>query len=299
MPLAGDVKFQKYITVLFDILNQREHLAKLARLPESMEEQSEFTSAARKSIGTVNDLRDGFLKYYDSYHDRERSNFDHPFPNDSSKELFNNLTLYQKPKFQFFSDTILVYTPVFSDNGEPFLSSVLGTILSSATMMLVSLAEGVPVRGGIDIGIGTECFGEEIYGPVLSSVHWLESEVAQYPRIVVGSGLREYLDMILSTSRSNNTSELWRKRGNFIINIGDFIARDIDGVYFIDFMSPTSLDLILQKETLSKSIDQAREFVASSYEGFVKNGDRKLALRYGWLREYMNNRYAQYRKSRL
>jgi hypothetical protein len=43
-----------------------------------------------------------------------------------------------------------------------------------------------------------DIFPNEVYGPGLVSAHVLESEVAQYPRVVVGPGLMRYLAALQS-----------------------------------------------------------------------------------------------------
>jgi hypothetical protein len=50
------------------------------------------------------------------------------------------------------------------------------------------------VRGGIDVGLGLEIFDGEYYGRALVEAYRLESNEAQYPRVLVGSGLTRYLD---------------------------------------------------------------------------------------------------------
>ena len=62
---------------------------------------------------------------------------------------------------------------------------------------------GIPVRGGIDIGVGVDLYPNEVYGPVAASAYKLESEVADYPRIVIGSGLLDYVLWLESTRGSD------------------------------------------------------------------------------------------------
>ena len=71
-------------------------------------------------------------------------------------------------------------------------------LLGLSVLSLASSAHELPWRGGIDVGIGTQIFPHEVYGPVLLSACKLESTVAEWPRLVVGRGL---LDSLAFTER--------------------------------------------------------------------------------------------------
>ena len=46
-------------------------------------------------------------------------------------------------------------------------------------MMLISLGNGIPLRAGLDVGLGLRgMFPNEVYGPVSVSSYRLESEIA-------------------------------------------------------------------------------------------------------------------------
>lgn len=53
-------------------------------------------------------------------------------------------------------------------------------------------------RAGVEVGLGTELDNGEIYGPVLYKAYELESKVAEYPRIVVGKELINYLTTLVN-----------------------------------------------------------------------------------------------------
>src|SRR5207247_7066663 len=57
-------------------------------------------------------------------------------------------------------------------------------------------AHGISWRAELDVGIGMEIFPNEVYGPVLVSAYTLESTVAEYPRLVIGRGLFDYLTFL-------------------------------------------------------------------------------------------------------
>ena len=49
---------------------------------------------------------------------------------------------------------------------------------------------------GVEVGLGTELDNGEIYGPVLYKAYELERELPEYPRIVVGRELINYLTQL-------------------------------------------------------------------------------------------------------
>ena len=55
------------------------------------------------------------------------------------------------------------------------------------------VAVGVPIRGGVEVGLGVEMFEHEYYGRVLVDAYLIESTAADYPRVLVGPRLLNYL----------------------------------------------------------------------------------------------------------
>ena len=60
-------------------------------------------------------------------------------------------------------------------------------------LMLTELAEGILFRGAIEAGICAELSGSDLYGQAIARAYALESDVAVYPRIVVGGHLMDYV----------------------------------------------------------------------------------------------------------
>lgn len=71
---------------------------------------------------------------------------------------------------------------------------VYGCFNACCMLHLLALSLKRPIRGGIDVGLGIDLTDDEVYGPVLERAHFLESKVADYPRIVLGDDLTAYLD---------------------------------------------------------------------------------------------------------
>jgi hypothetical protein len=143
-----------------------------------------------------------------------------------------------------------------------------------------------PIRGGIDVGLGLDIGVDEFYGPALERAHHLESRVADYPRIVVGNELWDYLN-------ATETQKSKTKFGEAAAEIAHFnkifITEDYDGNRILDFMGqytaqqfPTSL-----RREISKKIDNyiTKQALAAQLE---KND--KFMSRYHKLRTYFDGR---------
>src|SRR5947209_11171441 len=88
------------------------------------------------------------------------------------------------------------------------------------------MAQGQVYRGGIDVGVGAEIEPGEIYGSALSRAVELESQVAQYPRIVIGDELMTYLIETTHLPGSDNTTRYIKGMAGKCL---DLITADVDG----------------------------------------------------------------------
>jgi hypothetical protein len=105
-------------------------------------------------------------------------------------------------------------------------------------LMLSCLAEGIPLRGAIEVGMGVEMDGQELSGQVMVSCHELESRLAQTIRIVVGPAL---LSMVEQGRRlSESDSRYYREDRNLSNLVASFTKRDpTDGLYVLDYLAVT------------------------------------------------------------
>ena len=64
---GAEVWVGQYVVLFTDVLNQRDAIRRLERLPENAAEKTEYIRALKNSKGKVNGLRDfmqGFFKFY-------------------------------------------------------------------------------------------------------------------------------------------------------------------------------------------------------------------------------------------
>ena len=149
----------------------------------------------------------------------------------------------------------------------------------------------MPIRGAIDVGLGIECWGNEIYGPVLVQVHDLEQNVAQLPRIVVGDGLVQYMRYAGAQWQGSDIADRFRCKTVKLCR--EMVSNDRDGVNFVDFLGKTARMIYAADAHFPDDAKKALEFVAREHERFVQACDQKLAERYGRLRCYPFTRLSE------
>jgi hypothetical protein len=107
-------------------------------------------------------------------------------------------------------------------------------------MSLEALAQGGRAwRAGLDVGIGMEIFPNEVYGPVLLSAYQLESAVAEWPRVVLGRGLLDYLDFL---ERLSPTDSLDAFTARMAVGAKEFICTSDDGWPMLHILSPAVMN---------------------------------------------------------
>lgn len=182
--------FGYYMIACFDVLGQSGKLLEMARQPP--DSKAKAVESLRETAGVVLRIRDHFKQFFEA--DTE---FSASLPPDVRKYLFD----HTKPRLiQWgFSDTYIVAIPITNDDKvSATVAGIYRTLCAASTMWLISLGEGNPLRGGIEIGLAIDIEPTEVYGPALVEAHRLESKVADYPRIVVG---RECVRFLRQTSR--------------------------------------------------------------------------------------------------
>jgi hypothetical protein len=144
------------------------------------------------------------------------------------------------------------------------------------------LAQGIPWRGGIDVGIGMEIFANEVYGPVLLSAYSLESTAAEYPRVVIGRGLINYLEFV---HRLPPAEPLDAFAASMAGGAKEFICTSDDGWPMLHFLSPAVMKApgnhLQNKQT-------AHNWIREQVKRHWSATDDKLFRRYSRLLHYFD-----------
>lgn len=285
---------QNYIVAMIDILGQKEKLKEHQFLTETEEGQAllrtpegrrRFEVASQETYGRVLDLQENFKKQQEIYY---RSISENKGIQCLSKE--DRLAvedIVTSVSFKFFSDTIVIYAPLTSENELKTRFNIASILNACAQLMYYNFAQGIFFRGGIDIGIGIEFPNNNgVYGLVLNKAYNLESNIAQYPRLVVGGQLRK---LIRSKERKTKYSEFCEGLNNRLDGFSNsIIAKDKDGEYIIDFLGKGLADIALNFDVprSQKYVMDAVLEIAKQYNMFLNQGNTKLCGRYTLLKEY-------------
>jgi hypothetical protein len=199
-----------YCAAFIDILGQRDALGGQGWLPamKSSADQATFDEILKTNIGPILKLQ------------RDAENLvgamltkpDSPFRMALAEELRDiwDQVFRKQVKTQYWSDGLVRFACLGGDNAKSAVNSILEIINFSGLLCFLGLAQHRPVRGAIEGAWGTEIRDGQLYGPVVSNAYELESEVAQYPRIIVGHRVVGFLEEVLSVQSDDPLSQLNR-----------------------------------------------------------------------------------------
>ena len=156
-------------------------------------------------------------------------------------------------------------------------------ITAAGFSMLLNMALKVPIRGAVEIGFGWELKRGELFGPALSRANYLEKNVAQWPRVVLGPNLVSFLRSCMEST--GTTIEAKSNKGTATLCQG-LVQRDVDGIPFVHYLGPGFRRNESDVKTLGPSISDGLQFVRQQHQRFAEKPDQKLAMRYAQVRSY-------------
>ena len=282
-----------YIIALIDVLGQKTLLEKHRYLTETVEGRASLTTARglaefrRVQDDTYNrvlELRRVFEKALMEF---QKKTVDSRHKNKLSPEDQAKIDDIAKPmSYQFFSDTIIIYAPLESRDEVKMRYRIAATFFACMGTMFISFGRGTFFRGGVEIGIGTE-FPKKggIYGLALNDAYYLENEVANYPRIVVGKKL---VGLVQGKERKASYNKFFTGLNNRLDGFcNSSIAKDKDGNYIVDFLGRLFADICMNTPGRKNEeyICEGVKSIADQYNRYF-NKDQKLSQRYELLKDY-------------
>jgi hypothetical protein len=268
------------LVAFVDLLGQREELAKLAALPHTAESRPAVEQGLRRTAARVVRTRKAFGDYFRVAATNRQSLRGLTPSQVTEYNRMRSLTFHQIG----FSDSFAISVPLRETPEFGAATAAVGVwaaLYGLTGMSLASLAEGVPLRAGIDVERGIDIFENEVYGPALVNAYQLESRAAQYPRSVVGDGLLRYLDYLEGQPQTNKWSGIPKTLAprcrRLICQAPD------DGRHMLHMLSDDILTLG-QKFTEPASI--ANKWAREERDRFDQEGNDKLAGYYARLVKY-------------
>ena len=269
-----NLRLGHHLVALLDVLAQRDRFRSL-RLPKNADDEAEVKEVLKQTAGFVIDLRKIFRTQFEVF--------------ESGASMGGYTKEPIRPRFVGFSDSFVTSVPLRNDGGDLVpVVTVFSALSAAAIVMLTSLASKHPLRGGIDVGLATEIGPEEIYGTALERAYLLEHEVAQYPRIVIGEGLWNYLSAALTQFGTSKTP-IAKAITAIIQKIIGLIVTDEDGKRILDYLGPVVVENSAP-EHKEYRVYPASAFLLAEQDRLVAQGNAKLIERYASFRTYFESR---------
>jgi hypothetical protein len=270
-----------YCVSFIDLLGLKDEFEDQDLLPrfESAEEKAKFINKLRNTLGRIKALQrasDRLLKAALEYRSpfREKLQATDKRTYDQAKEV--HLTR------QRWSDGLVYFTPLMDGDVKCPINGVYTQLVATGGLCFLGLAVRLPLRGSIDVAWAAEMNAGELYGAAVAKAYELENRVAQYPRIVVGPRVVDYIIRIKKDTASDVYSEYSRRIANLCY---DMLALDSDGYHFVHYLSD-AFHRIATGEIHQQTYQDSMKFIVEQCERWSRERNTKLAFRYNRLLSY-------------
>lgn len=283
----NDFPICTYCVIFIDLMGHKRFLAELGRCADLAERQKR-----------VDEISDPLRRFKDGIRQRvnealcDTRNIIREKVRGEGQEAMLNMVDGVSFGVQQFSDSTLVYVKMNSLASFVALLMILEFV---AFRMLDCIGSGIPLRGGISIGQGWEVDENCLCGKAIEEAYNLESKVSNWGRVTVADSvvneLRGLKSFCENTPRCNFGELIWP--------LWKMICKDIDGVWFLDYLNPAVEELYKREhfdvDWVMERIQRGKEFIdrkIGEFSGLASSDfeSARLALRYEIMREYWISR---------
>jgi hypothetical protein len=281
---SHEIRGGVYVVAFFDVLGRANALRPLIEIRDDPQHpilvQREMNRVAR----ILTQFRSDIQRFFRS----AKIDLTESVPADAPNDLVEFAKDYQSPKIkiQGFSDTIVVYVPLSTLAGHTSLRTVPLLLISVANTMLLSFARGFAVRGAIDMSWGIEIFEGEIYGPALLSACTLETNSADWSRVILGRGIQRLLNTFIPLGAK---SAYDAANVEYAKLLSTFAFSDVDGQMAVDFLGPSLLKFIGEPDSDSAPLIDAAHVTLEQLHDEASGTERHARILGGAL-DYFENR---------
>jgi len=280
--MAKTVNTGYYFVAFIDIVGQRDRLKRWVKLPRNDDERENVARILQDTSEYVKELRGQFDTYF-KVAGRPTGLLDHLKPEQRAWAEQRKKTILWR---RGYSDSYFMTVPCWYESSWGAHSlAIYNSLFSICGLFVWALAKQRPIRGAVEVGLGTEISKEEVYGPVNVRVFELEKD-AGYPRIKVGNGLLNHLDDL--EKRCPDSLE-GRHTKHSIQGCRNLVTTDHTDILILDPMGEGVKSVSGAVDP--KMVKLAYEFIVSQEECFGHT-DEKLHGYYGHLRRYCESRLA-------
>lgn len=182
------------------------------------------------------------------------------------------------------SDSLIMTLPLLVTIGLAPLKSIYGVLGACGSSMLASLNYKFAFRGAVEIG---PCIFDpksgEVYGSALNDAVRYEKD-ADWPRIVVGPALINYLDDCIKLPAEPMASKINASIAQKCLSL---IAQDESGIYFVDYLG-NGFEELQKLQNTQKIIDTAYKYINTQTEKY--GADDKIGAKYIKLKKYFESK---------
>jgi hypothetical protein len=280
-----DWTIHNYCVAFIDLLGQRDAMRGqgLFKGFESAEQECAFKSVIRNSVGAIYRLQ---KSAEDLIAPALTPNPNSPRRAALPPALHAEWDEMQRTevKTQRWSDGLVCFASLGDLKIKCRMNSVYTIFALSGSLCFMGLATKRPLRGGIEVAWGVELHKGELSGPAVARAYELESEVAQYPRIVVGPEAMRYLEAHAANPGQEPLSLYERDLARLCLSM---LARDPDGHWILHYLGETFQNLFT-RDNHFKFYTSARKFIVEQLEQHRGLGNVKLETRYTTLLSYFD-----------
>jgi hypothetical protein len=283
---------ETYVLAFIDILGQKQELNKLNQDSLSHKETQKIF---QKTAGKVLDLRDELNKNFEEF-----ESFIHL---EHKQEFKKEILPFNKLQISSLSDLITGFTSLEKRDNPMFLYSLAleGFLLSVGFTFINLLAKDIKVRGAIDIGVAVKVDQNEIYGQPLNWAYHLESNVADYPRILISGRTIKFLQNSYEKLNKELNTKYYKYsqsvayedfEPNFNKNylnekVSKLIAQDKDGNYILNYLGSAFIKHI-KRGKAEQTVINAYKNLQVEFNKHQINSNTKLMSRYEKAIEYFH-----------
>jgi hypothetical protein len=275
------LKIGNYCVSFVDLLGQRLEYEKEGRLPDfkSAEEKEQFIKKLRDTIGRIDALQGSSNTFLNAALDYKSPRREELQPD--LKRTYDEMKKVHL-KQQRWSDGLVYFVSLMEGDVKCPMCGVYTVFVATGGLCFLGLASKIPLRGSIDIAWAAELHEGELYGAAVAKAYELESQVAQYPRIVVGPRAVHYLIANINNSSSDIYSKFNRELAKICYGM---LAQDCDGYHFVHYLGDV-FHQIATKGVHQELYQDSMKFVLEQCKKWRDERNTKLSLRYNQLLSY-------------
>ncbi len=282
--LDSELLASNYCVSFIDLLGQRIALQGQGLLPQSEDERKKFDAALNESVGAITKLQSQSEAMLQGILNPKLETSVQATLTIEQQATWDEIRL-AKVKTQRWSDGLVSFVCLSDKEVKCSMNSVFGLLGLAGTLCLLGLASRCPVRGAIEVAWGVELHASELYGAAVARAYELESEVAQYPRIVVGPETVR----LLQVNHANPAQDLYSKHNRELAKIClGMLAQDVDGYWFVHYLGE-EFQRSISHSHHAKLYKKALIFVHDQLFEHQASFNSKLAFRYSHLLRYFDD----------